>query len=548
MTYLSQGRGRLVNFCRRWKGMMYNAVKCPVCGNTDDLVSEIRGMDTHWLCRCCDTQFTERMAEKEYKRLESTIKKNLGALVDEAILNQNTTAFYNLRSSLLKALASEYTDSEEIAEICDKMLALVPGDFLARFFKVANRGTSAEVINAINHIDDEESELLIGLAVNFVIKSLKEEYIVPTAALLERCGKRFSPEAKQELITKFETEAAKVKSGIYEVGLQRDVFLAYSSKDMASVVDILNLVESGGLTCFAAFRNLQHGRDAVQNYESALKEAMDNCSIFLFVSSENSRNFSCDAFKKEMAYIRSSEMSKHPEYRSYAQIPASYKKLRIEYRLDNTPTPIADRNMKEFFEGLTYAENHEQLLKRLADCMNSTLTAPETDAVEEKRTYDEAMIEQIVADKIKEAEKQSAARKAQETAEAERQKRLRVAAEAEEKRKEAMSSYAKRVRQNESKYNKSEEQKNNGAGRIETYRRELTEEELACVNGWVAELNKRVKLLVVIGIILFVFGGLLGLGVLAYAFFLHKNIKDIKAGKLTAKDIANIAKYAKSKK
>ena len=124
----------------------------------------------------------------------------------------------------------------------------------------------------------------------------------------------------------------------------------------------------------------------------------------------------------------------------------------------------------------------------------------------------------------------------------------RAAAEAEEKRKEAMSSYAERVRQNESKYNKSEEQKNNGAGRIETYRRELTEEELACVNGWVAELNKRVKLLVVIGIVLFVFGGLLGLGVLAYAFFLYKNIKDIQAGKLTAKDIANIAKYAKSKK
>ena len=153
---------------------------------------------------------------------------------------------------------------------------------------------------------------------------------------------------RQTLFAEFEKEAHKVQNGIYEASMERDVFLAYSGKDMKAVVETLNFLEENGLTCFAAFRNMQHGKDAVANYEKTLYEAIDNCKIFLFISSKNSRSYACDAFKKEIAYVKNQEMNKFPEYRNYEQIPDKYKKLRIEYRLDNAATPIVDKALKSF--------------------------------------------------------------------------------------------------------------------------------------------------------------------------------------------------------
>ena len=340
-------------------------LKCPACG-ADKLEIRLENGETIYTCGFCGIEFVDHVGIKEYEKLEATIKAGLGSVIDEALLRERTAKYYNLRSMLWGKITARYTDSAAIVSICRDILSIAQHDFLA----IANSGTREEIADYISKIDETENALLIDLVLNFIIKSLKEEYIVPTAALLERCGKIFSPQKKQEFLSAFEAEAAKVSDGIYEVGLNRDVFLAYSSKDMPKVIEVLNFIESNGLTCFAAFRNLQHGRDAVANYERALEEAIDHCSIFVFISSTNSRAFTCDAFKKEIAYIRNTELREHREYRSYELLPEKYRKLRIEYRLDNKPTPLADRALKEFFAGLTYAEDYDQLIARLGECMD----------------------------------------------------------------------------------------------------------------------------------------------------------------------------------
>ena len=355
-------------FYERYK-MGLEQLKCPACG-ADKLESRIENGETVRHCAYCGIDFTDFSGVREYEKLESAIKAGLGSVVDEALVRERTNKYYNLRSMLWGKITAKYIDSAAIVSICRDILSIAQHDFLAEFFEIANSGSREEIAEYIGKIDATENALLIDLVLNFIISSLKEEYITPTAALLDRCGKVFSPQKKQEFVSRFEAEAAKVAEGIYEVALARDVFLAYSSKDMPAVIDVLNFIESNGLSCFAAFRNLQHGRDAVMNYERALEEAIDHCSIFLFVSSVNSRSFSCDAFKKEMPYIRNSEMKEHREYRSYEQLPEKYKKLRIEYRLDNKPTPLADRTLKEFFAGLTYAEDYDQLVARLGECMD----------------------------------------------------------------------------------------------------------------------------------------------------------------------------------
>ena len=352
--------------------MSFSTLRCPNCGNAEQIRKQQLGEDTVYFCPSCNAEFLERLAKREYEKLQSAIKSDVGSMIDEAILNMKLEEYYNLRLMLCNKVSAEYTDSKAIGKICRDILKSFPNDFLANFFLTANTALPKEVADAINEIDEKENEASVGLILDFMIKSLREEYIDAIAALLDRCGKIFSPEKKQEYFTKFEKEAKNVREGIYEIGLSRDVFIAYSSKDMPAVIKLLNFIESDeiGLTCFAAFRNLQHGRNAVADYDRALKEAMDNCSIFLFVSSVNSRSFSCDALKKELPYIRRYDMANNPGYISYDQIPTANRKLRIEYRLDNKPT-LADKNISQFFTGLTYVEDREQLRTRLCECMDA---------------------------------------------------------------------------------------------------------------------------------------------------------------------------------
>ena len=372
---------------------------CPACGAEGEKLqkTEIYG-EAVWICPHCNGQFTERSANREYEKLEATIKSGLGSVVDEALIREKTEKYYNLRSMLWSKVNANYIDSAAIRAVCREILAIAPHDFLAEFFDIANSGTSAEIAEYVSNIDVEDNALLVDLVLDFSIRSMREAYITPIALMLEKCNGIFSPEKKQEYRTKFEDEVAKIREGIYETSLSRDVFLAYSSKDMPEVIKLLNVMEENGLSCFAAFRNLQHGRDAVANYEKALYEAIDNCSIFVFVSSKNSRSIACDAFTKEIAYIKNSEMKKFPACRSYAQIPDDSKKLRIEYRLDNQPTPIVDKSLKEFFSGLTYAENTDQLLGRIGECIEK-LGAPIEDDEAKIREIEEEAERKIESEK-----------------------------------------------------------------------------------------------------------------------------------------------------
>ncbi len=208
---------------------------------------------------------------------------------------------------------------------------------------------------------------------------MSSDYIVPVTYLIERAFKNTDLQKFEHYISLLEAEAQKISEGIYETVLSRDVFIAYSSKDMDKVLSLLQTLEENGFTCFAAMRNLQHGRNAVANYEQALQTAMDNCAILIFVSSKNSRSFACDALKQELPYLKRKEMENAPlEYRNgtYSSLPARYKKPRIEYRLDNERTLAADMLLKEFFAGLDYCETEEKVLGRVVEYITARFNAP----------------------------------------------------------------------------------------------------------------------------------------------------------------------------
>jgi len=326
---------------------------CKTCGGTLERIDPFK-----WRCEYCRNVFEDDSVRKE----NETLRTILG--------EQKTETVSNLRRNLYDALSERYTDSEEICRICAKIKELLPDDFAAGFYYTANHGTPKEISRAIRGIDVcENSEWIDGIVCH-IAKSMRSEYALPLQNLVERAYKNTDMVKYERFSTLISDEMEKVNAGIYETGVPREVFVAYSSKDMLKVEELVEYLESNGLDCFVAARNLRHGRGAKQNYEVALHEAIENCECVVFVSSENSRNMECDALSVELKYIKNTDiLNAPPEYRkNYSSMPQKYKKGRVEYRIDNKRTQLyAEKVVTEFFSGLEFAYSPEEVADRIYD-------------------------------------------------------------------------------------------------------------------------------------------------------------------------------------
>ena len=310
--------------------MEFNIIRCPYCGNEGHL--EHKG--EIWYCAYCNNSCTDNSAERAFiklgEKLEANLTSQIQGIVDAAFMKKREEEYFNLRSLLWEKTHAKYIDSSAIISVCRDIKKLEPHDFLANFYETANSATPAEVSEFLHGIDVFENEMFIDLVLDFMIDSLTGEYIMPVGYLIERAYKGQDLEKFEKYVTRLESEAEKVERGIYATMAARDVFIAYSSKDIKKVIELMQMLESNGFSCFVAMRNLQHGRGAVANYTNALHEAIRNCKMLVFVSSKNSRTFSCDAIMEELAYIKDTELaSAPPEYRNnYDRLPEIYKKPR----------------------------------------------------------------------------------------------------------------------------------------------------------------------------------------------------------------------------
>ena len=349
--------------------MEFKLLKCPVCGAEGNLKKSETPQGERWSCAYCGSKFAEDNAEREYDKLKGAICDSLAGAIDSALLSEKQNKYYNLRYMLWEKITAKYIDSHAIVTICRDIKKIEPHDFLAEFFELANTADADDVAAYINGIDVYENLLYIDLVLDFLLKSMLPEYITPVNLLIERAYRKQDLQKLGEYMTRLEEEVLKLDAYMYETKMPRDVFIAYSSKDIDTVIEVINAIEESGLSCFAAFRNLQHGRDAVKNYEAALKEAIDNCKILVFISSKHSRSFKCDAFDKELTYIKDCDLNANPMYRNnYEALPQVQRKPRIEYRLDDTRAMGPDIFMKEFFAGLDYCETLEKVIARIIEC------------------------------------------------------------------------------------------------------------------------------------------------------------------------------------
>ncbi len=353
---------------------------CKKCGGA----LRLRQEECMYVCPYCSTRYAIEVIERHTQSMKELFDATKLDLIN------------NLRRVLYDAVTMPHISRVEVLRAANEMRNLVHDDFLANFFFVAAGDDVRELNRAINAIRTDEHEEDIPLIIEFLIKSISADadYLLALNNLVERAYKtrdyalfgRYSQEISQK--------AEQVLSGLYEPGAPRDIFIAYSSKDMAYVDELVAELEGEhGFTCFVAARNLKHGMGSAENYNAALEEAMDNCSIFLFVSSPNSRNMNCDAMRVEMKYIKKKDIDNAPaEYRQrrYDALPAMYKKSRIEYRVGDaaaTKPNVADKMVEEFFNGYEWVYNIDSVAERairiLFDDPESTPTpSPEAQAAE----------------------------------------------------------------------------------------------------------------------------------------------------------------------
>ena len=312
--------------------------------------------DGQFKCQYCGSIFSCESVEKHLEELHR--------LFDES----KREAISNARKNLYDAVSAKYISSALVHQCAMALKQLIPDDFQANFYEVAISDDPRSLAKAIRGIDTDKYADQVETMLKFLLSSLQSEYILEVGDLIERAYKKSDLLKFEQYSTILSEEAEKLDDCVYMTSFPRDVFVAYSSKDMKLVLELVDCLESQGFSCFVAARNLRHGKGAVENYEKALHEAMDNCRSFVFVSSTSSRTPSCDALRKEIPYIKSIDVENAPpEFKKdYSKIPHKYKVHRVEYRLEESQRFVAaDRVVAEFFDGYERVYSPEEVAERI---------------------------------------------------------------------------------------------------------------------------------------------------------------------------------------
>lgn len=323
---------------------------CQNCGGDLYQVDDVK-----WKCRFCGDVFCDEDANKQ---------EALQSLMDAA----KQEALSNLRKNLYNAVNAQYLSNIEICDICNQIKQYVPDDFLANFYSVATGNNVKALTQFIRDIDPVANYSSMDHVVIFLIRSFQTEFHLELNNLIERAYKKTDLFKYEKFSTMMTDEASKVQMGVYETKLPRDVFIAYSSKDMSYVSLLVERLEEQNLKCFVAARNLRHGKGAVENYNAALEDAMDHCRSFVFISSTNSRSIDCDALRVEIPYIQKKDVENAPsEYKyNYKAIPHKYKKPRVEFMIEESHGfSAADSITCEFFDGYERVYSVDEVANRI---------------------------------------------------------------------------------------------------------------------------------------------------------------------------------------
>ena len=178
------------------------------------------------------------------------------------MLNEQEHKLYsNAKVNLWKETHKEYLSNENIKKWCDEIKKYSPNDFFANFYEITTFSTVDSICEYLINYLKNNNFVFADEVVRYLIKTIDDPRIIgPTIAILDE-AKTIDDKYRNSL----NELSLKLDNGVFNVDLIRDVFVCYSSKDIAIVSDIVNYLEYNDLTCFVAQRNLRHGKGAKDN-------------------------------------------------------------------------------------------------------------------------------------------------------------------------------------------------------------------------------------------------------------------------------------------
>ena len=281
---------------------------------------------------------------------EARASVTLKSLLDEERLDRYSRA----KRVLYTATHAKYPSSQEVIAAAQAVLAIEDQDILANVYLFSHDDSPYRLnpfLSSLRVAPAIADEILRWLLPSFHRRS--------GAALKHFVELNYQDKELTERLTEVEDAIGKLDAGTYEAGMIRDVFLAYSSADMKEVVQLVDLLEENGLTCFAAFRNLRHGKGAAENYLAEIHKAMAACSVFVLVSSPNSLDANCDAVRIELPYL-------------CASLP---DKPRIQYVIEDAPhvSFLVNKSLEAAFPTQERCRDEEDLLTRISDLLSESV-------------------------------------------------------------------------------------------------------------------------------------------------------------------------------
>ena len=312
--------------------MSLQLLRCSRCGG------ELTKHEDLFKCNYCHASFIDGYANQDKVLMDSF----------DQVKQERIAA---LRSLQWKAVNEEYLSTNDIVESSKEILKFLPDDFISNFYVIASGNNLNKINKFLDRINVEEQSVFVEDVVRYMLKVAESANILSLEALIDRGIKDRN---QITYLNQVHELAEKLDYGVYDTEIPRDVFIAYSSKDFQIVNEVVNSLEANGISCFVAIRNLRHGKGAVENYNQELYKAMHNCEVFVLISTQNSRQPSCDAIRVEMPYFRDKESDKP----------------RIEFVVDNIRENVAvEMKLKKFFGEKEYCRTIEDLLERIMDSM-----------------------------------------------------------------------------------------------------------------------------------------------------------------------------------
>ena len=345
-----------------------NSLQCPRCGET--LVKKGDKLE----CPYCGAAYEDDSFEKAAETLQNLLSE------------ENQRKIANARRLLWDATHEPFPSKNRVLEQAHLVLSFDSDDPLAKIYKHSHDENPTKLIDILTHLQVDPATA--GEILRWLLNPLNPRV---EGAMIDFADRHFKNKERTEWRSKIEEEMAKERAGFYQTSIGRDVFLCYSSADMPLVIQTLNLLERNGFECFAAFRNLRHGKGSAENYKAAIEDAMRHCSVLVFLSSKHSRSFQCDALTVELAYLTE-------------KLPSMQ---RVEYLLEDYEGDmpyLLKRKLKEAFPSQEQCRHENDLLDRVYDAKlaaeKNRLPAEEKlrQQMEEERRRSQALLDAAKAE------------------------------------------------------------------------------------------------------------------------------------------------------